>query len=341
MALALYAEGVGYYQNHVPGQDSVYETSPTMTPVFGRLICRALERMWEALGEPSTFEVVEVGGGSGALAAAAIGASEGAFAQAITWIFIEPFGGIAAAQSRRLAELKGKIRWEARLEDIEGVRGCILANEVLDNFPVRLFECQPDGPHEEWVRFGSGFEEKLESGGAPERAMAAWKVLDLGDRFEICEHIDDWCARASRTLASGYLLVIDYGDYEPDHWLRQPSGSVVTYGGGMLGTDPLIDVGERDITAHVNFTHLLEASTSRGFDALASMTQRELLDRLGIADVIADLRTSQREAEVQGDHVTSLSLLAQRSKLGALTAAGGLGDLRVFLASKDARAPNF
>jgi SAM-dependent MidA family methyltransferase len=108
----------------------------------------------------------------------------------------------------------------------------------------------------------------------------------------------------------------------------------VTYRDEGLGTDPLADPGEADITAHVNFSALARAAAAAGLVPEPLGTQREWLQALGAGQVADDLRHRQEEAQLAGDHAGMVQLLAERSRLSALSARGGLGDLLVFSARK-------
>src|SRR5260370_23676619 len=101
MRLALDHPSDGYYATRVAGHGSDYRTSPSISPWFGRLVARQLEAMWEALGTPDPFWVVEVGAGRGDLAAGAMEAA-GPMSDALHWRFAERFERVRSWQRRRL-----------------------------------------------------------------------------------------------------------------------------------------------------------------------------------------------------------------------------------------------
>lgn len=338
MQLALYHPAHGYYATRAPGPGSDYRTSPSLGPWFGRLIGRALERMWRALGAPGAFTVVEVGGGGADLASAAIEAAGGPFARALRWRFVERFGALEKRQRERLAPAALSPEWVSALAEGPPVTGCVLANEVLDNLPVHLLEVRDGKAREVYVALEGGrLAEWIGPPSSPAlaaRAAAPPAHLEDGDRFELRMGVEGWCREAAAALERGYLLLMDYGDVPPDLWRRRPAGSLVTYRQGRLGTDPLASPGECDITAHVNFSDLEAAARAAGFEPLPLRSQRDFLRCLGIDDVAAKLREAQQAAAAGGRHAEAVSLLAERGRLGALTARGGLGDLQVFLAAK-------
>ncbi|MEO7804086.1 MAG: SAM-dependent methyltransferase, partial [Actinomycetota bacterium] len=224
MTLALYEPEIGYYQTHMPGQDSDYQTSPTLTPWFGRLIARRLEQMWQQIESPDRFDVIEIGAGNAALAESAMDSLDGAFREALRWTFVEPFDPIRSAQVERMG---ADGTWVLTLEEIEPSTGCLLANEVLDNFPVRSFEIGIDTTFEIYI--GLDDDRLVE---ILEPCDVARPELEVGDRFEINDHVDDWCKRAAAAIQHGFMLVIDYGDEEPALFTRRPAGTIVTYSQG-------------------------------------------------------------------------------------------------------------
>ncbi|HEY2666282.1 MAG TPA: SAM-dependent methyltransferase [Actinomycetota bacterium] len=114
MRLALYHPSDGYYATRVPGHGSDYRTSPSIGPWFGRIVARQLEAMWEALGTPDPFWVVEVGAGRGDLAAGAMEAA-GPMSDALHWRFVERFERVRSWQRRRLGTAATSAEWAPAL----------------------------------------------------------------------------------------------------------------------------------------------------------------------------------------------------------------------------------
>jgi SAM-dependent MidA family methyltransferase len=175
--------------------------------------------MWKDLGRPDPFWVIEVGAGLGDLAAGAMEAA-GPMAGALRWRFVEQFDRVAGWQRRRLGSASGRAEWTSELGEAAPVCGCVLANEVLDAFPVHVLEIAGDGDARE-VLVGLDGDRFVETLGplstasleAASRGTAA--CLGVGSRFEVCLELEEWFAQASRALELGYLLVIDYGISSP------------------------------------------------------------------------------------------------------------------------------
>lgn len=339
MELALYDEEHGFYSDPARGPGNDFRTSPTLTPAFGRILGRALVRMWRYLREPSEFTVIEVGAGRADLAAAAIEATAPDMQSALRWDFVERFSSVREVHAERLARSNAQISWRHSLDNGPPVMGCVLANEVLDNFPVHVFEVRDGKAAEVYVDVNDDF--LIEKLGPPAsekmlEGINALRHLEEGDRFEICPALETWCADAGAALERGYLLVIDYGDTEPELWKKRPSGTVVTYERERFGSDPLRNPGGADITAHVDFTRLKSTALAAGFERSAIETQREFLNSLGFEEERDALRTASTLAQEAGDHAEYLRLLAERSRLDAIVARGGLGDHVTFLGAKRA-----
>lgn len=335
MELALYHPVHGYYADPARGPGSDYQTSPTLTPSFGTLLANLLVRMWESLDRPNPFTVLEIGGGAGGLARAAIDASAEALGDRLAWEFVEHLEALRSVQRESVSQS----RYRKALEDGPAIDGCVFANEVLDNFPVHLFEVVDGAAQEVYVTAGeSEFQEALGPVSSPELATTAGQaVITLfdGDRFEIRVGLDRWASQTFRALRRGYLVVIDYGDFEPEIHRRRPEGTLVTYQKERLDELPLVDPGAKDITAHVNFTQLVNTLGGAGFDQIEVMTQGDLLKALGADQLAASLRSDQRLAESEERNVEVLSLLAERGRLSSLVLPGTLGDHLALLCAKD------
>jgi len=344
MRLVLYHPDGGYYATRVPGSGGDYGTSPSLTPWFGRLVTRELSAMWDAVGRPDPFTVVEVGAGRADLAAAVL-ESAGHFRGALRWRFVERFGEIADLQRGRLGALAASAEWSEQLgpgPHAPAGSGCVLAHEVLDNFPVHTLEVSDgDGVLEVYVDLdGNKLIERLGPLSTPalaEPARRAARHLGRGDRFELCPELEAWCCQAARALERGYLLLVDYGGVEPEIWLDHPEGTLATHGPADVGPSPLEDPGRKDITAKVNFSAVLRAVDAAGFCPQPLVTQRTWLLSLGLAQIADEIDAAGFQAALEGWLEQAEVLQGELGLLLELGAVGGLGDLLVLRAAK--RAP--
>jgi SAM-dependent MidA family methyltransferase len=344
MRLALYHPEGGYYATRVPGSGGDYGTSPSLTPWFGRLVARELNGMWEAMGRPDRFTVVEVGAGRADLAAGVLACAGelGGLGTSLRWRFVEHFEEISQLQRRRLGALAASAEWSQQLaldpHDRAGC-GCVLAHEVLDNFPVHVLEVTESGDLcEVYVASERGrLVERLGPLSDPAlvtAAHAAASRLPPGHRLEVSVDIEGWVGEAAAAVAGGYLLIVDYGDVEPDLWLRNPRGTIVTYGPDGFGEDPLADPGLRDVTAEVNFSAVERAARRHGFEPQLYCSQRDWLASLGHGELAEGLERAADRATAEGRHTEAMALEADLSELRSLVGRLGYGDIMVFRASK-------
>ena len=343
MALALGHPASGYYTGPRarPTRGGDFLTAPELHPIFGAALARQLDEVWVRLGRPDPFTLVEYGAGSGALALAILAGlrdDRSPLAEALAYAPIE-------LNAHRLAELEERAVG-ARLAvvappgvaaDASPVTGAVLANEFLDALPVHTVEVHDGMPREVHVGVTSDgtFAEALLPPSTPAIAArldaltAAGVTLAEGQRAELCPALGEWVAEVRRALAVGIVLVIDYGApaaelYGPGH----RSGTLMTYRGHVADGSPgapYRDVGERDITAHVDTTTLQRLLSAAGFDILGDTTQAELLTGCGLEDILGRERARSTDAG---------AALLLRSAVMRLLDPRHLGGFRAVLAAR-------
>lgn len=315
MHACLYAPRGGFYASRQRGIGAHFGTSPTSHPVFGALIARQLEQMWRHLGHPAVFHVLEVGAGDGALARSIMQASQRLpppFAAALHYVAAdyEPrwtqsaghhierdnsagAGMPAGEQGAKMGIQQVKT---AGLRAFRNVIGCILSNELHDNFPVHRFAIKNGNVKEVFVTLDRGnFTEVLDEPSTP-RIAQRLAGLDLslaeGYRGEVNLAMEDWTREISRTLGRGFVLTIDYGQlaaglYAPEN----NQGTMVCYHEHAVRNDPYQDIGLQDITCHVDFTTLMRLGDEHGLATLGYVPQREFLMNLGFSECLADRKS--------------------------------------------------
>lgn len=219
----------------------------------------------------------------------------------------------------------------------------MLANEFLDALPVHLVEIHDGWPREVHVGVSAvgAFEEHLLAPSTPaitarlEDLAAAGVTFAEGQRAELCLELDGWAADVAATLSAGVVLVIDYGATAPRlYGPRYRAGTLMTYRGHAADGSPdapYRDVGERDITAHVDTTTLARLLDAAGFDVLGETTAAELLAGCGLEDLL------ERE---RNRAVDAAAVLLLRSAVMRLLDPRHLGGFRALLAGRGiARMP--
>jgi SAM-dependent MidA family methyltransferase len=293
MALALYAPGLGYYANdsrkfgQMPSSGSDFVTAPEMSPLFGQALS---VQVADALRTTGTDEVWEFGAGSGALALQLLQALGD---QVSRYTIVDLSGSLRERQRELLAGFAGKVQWVAELP--ETIRGVIVGNEVLDAMPVKLL-----------VRAGGAWHER---GVAVEGDALSWQEratdlrppVEVGGTHDYLTEIHPQAEAFIRTLADrleqGAAFFIDYGFAESEYYHPQRHmGTVMCHRGHEADTDPLSDIGLKDITAHVNFTGLALAAQEAGLPTLGYTSQARFLINCGLVPMLADAALPERIA---------------------------------------------
>ena len=280
MQLALYQPGLGYYSGGLPkigtmpegGSDFV--TAPEMSPLFGEVLA---VQVAQALEHTGTHEVWEFGAGTGALAAQLLQA----LGERVTrYTIVDLSGDLRARQQERLAPWGDKVRWlDALPEQFEGV---VVGNELLDAMPVQLLVRLDGVWHERGVGWtGSAFAwaDKPTTLRPPVEVEGEHDYLtELHAQGEAFIHT------LGAQLVRGAVLLIDYGFGESEYYHEQRHmGTLVCHYQHQVDNDPLVLVGLKDITAHVNFTGTAVAAQDAGFDVLGYTNQAHFLINCGLA----------------------------------------------------------
>ena len=287
MELALYDPEGGYYRSAEarPGRAGDFLTAPELHPIFGELLGRAIEQVWDILGRPDPFLVQEHGAGEGAMAVPLLHATSAAIHYAPVEI-----------DQRRLAVLHERLDAAGlgdRLEPSPSASfdGVVLANEVLDALPVHRLRRRDGVIRELGVDVDAGgtfVEAELPSrhDAAIDRLVAEGIELVDGQTAEVCLDLDRWVADAAGPLRRGLLLLIDYGApatelYDP---VRRREGTLRAYLRHQVSADPYRFVGRQDLTAHVDVTAVERAARAAGLERIGITTQAEALMGLGIEE---------------------------------------------------------
>jgi SAM-dependent MidA family methyltransferase len=291
MALALYTPGLGYYANdsrkfgHMPGSGSDFVTAPELSPRFGQALARQTA---QALQATATSEIWEFGAGSGALALQLLDALGPVLTR---YTIVDLSGSLQARQRALLAPHGDKVRWVSELP--AQMQGVVIGNEVLDAMPVQLLVRLGGVWHERGVALlGGDFVHA-------DQATALRPPMDVAGNHDYLTEIHPQAEAFVRTLAdrlqAGAVFLLDYGFPEHEYYHPQRSmGTVMCHRGHLTDADALQDVGEKDITAHVNFTGVALAGQEAGFQVLGYTSQARFLLNCGVLDGMEDAPLAER-----------------------------------------------
>jgi SAM-dependent MidA family methyltransferase len=301
MALCLYHPEHGYYTQgrDRTGAEGDYFTSPDLHPIFARLVARQAAEMWDMLGRPARFSWVEMGVGRGLFAQDFLSWVKSAlpdFAGALEYVAIEPGPRQCARLRERLAEkgLAGAVRSLEKLEQLSPVTGCFFSNELVDAFPVAVVTRA--GGHLREIYIAARGDELCEKLGPMSNSAIAAAVarypnpLEEGRRVEVNLMAGPWMRAVAEKLLQGFVLTVDYGDLAKYLYSAgRPQGTLLAYRRHWPSQDLFATPGQVDLTAHVNFSALIEAGNAAGLQFTGFTSQQRFLMALGEANEFADL----------------------------------------------------
>ena len=340
MRECLYHPAYGYYSRASSVRFGDYYTSVDVHPIFGRLLARQLAGMWELLGSPSSFVVVEAGAGVGHLACHILDFAARAlpaFYATLNYVAAERSPARRVEHARRLAAHASAGRFSSAAEIPQEIpAGCIFSNELLDALPTHRVVIEGGVLREVFVGIeGKHFAEILREPSTPrleEYFREQGITLTDGQQAEACLEACQWIENAGRALERGFILTIDYG--HEAHALydeRHNRGTVLAYREHKV-TENLLDApGMQDLTSHVNFTAVDLWGRRAGLHRTGIVTQSQFLVALGRANEFGDLYEPEQ---------TEIDKLRARLLLKNLIHPEGLGEkFQVLIQHKGIVAP--
>lgn len=338
MEQALYHPQWGYYTSPITkiGRAGDYYTAPAVSPLFGAMLARQLYQMWDESDRPAHWIVAEFGPGTGILArdiAAALRREHPDLYANLDYFLIDISPALKEVQQQTLVvgepDASDKFHWVDKLAEIgQGyiANGCVLANELVDAFPVHLVRQSADELQEMYVSLSSGEAESaftLVPGPLSTPQLAEYfrsqnVQLEKDQQAEVNLQAREWLEDVAAHLQRGYLLTIDYGATSEE--LYAPfrfNGTLRCFHKHMLIDNPLINIGRQDITAHVNFSTLATWGEHLGLRKRELTTQPRYLLNLGILDIL----------KKQPDYTQNQEFAKITSAIKQLVIPDGMGDI--------------
>ena len=291
MEIVLYAPSLGYYVAGARkfGAAGDFVTGPELSPLYGAAMARQIAAIFSA---SAPREVVELGAGSGALAASLLHAPD---ASPSRYRILEVSPQLRETQRATIAArapaMLDRVEWIERLPP--SVDGAVIMNEVLDAIAPRLIERR----NGQWLERGVALH-----GGAlawDARALDDARVVALArERFpaegdyasEVNPAAEALVTTIGRRIASGALLAVDYGFPRHEYYHPQrTAGTLVGHYRHRVHVDPFLWPGLSDLTSHVDFTAMAEAGARAGLHVGGFATQASFLLGCGILDQLHDV----------------------------------------------------
>ncbi|MFV5699106.1 class I SAM-dependent methyltransferase [Flavobacterium sp. ZT3R17] len=286
MEIALYYPELGYYnsaQNKI-GADGDFYTSANLTAAFGAMIAHQIEEMWQNL-EKKPFKIVEYGAGTGLMCHDILDYLRNNIPlyEDLTYCIIEKSARMQEIQKKHLHE---KVNWYNTIKDIPEINGCVLSNELIDNFSVHQVIME-EQLKEVFVDYKEDFTEILKP--AKKELIDYLTALNVklpeGFRTEINLEALSWIKEVSQSLQKGYVITIDYGSLSSELYNnRRSCGTLLCYYKHKKNDNPYQFIGQQDITTHINFSAISHWGSQFGMDCCGIVDQAQFLLSLGIKE---------------------------------------------------------
>ncbi len=268
MQMALYEPGLGYYGSTSQkfGAQGDFVTAPELSSLFVACLSNQVLEVLDALSGGS---VLEIGGGSGVLAAHMLLMLEQKGCLPENYLLLELSASLRARQKEtidRLApHLQDRVHWLESLPE-PGFKGVVIANEVLDAMPVQCFRIQNDQVFDRRVGLdGEGFTWLAESADSALEHQVK-KLFPEGMPSgtydsEWNSWLSPWIAAQAEMLEQGVVLLVDYGYARAEYYHpERVQGTLICHYRHRVHDAPFYLPGLQDITASVDFTAVAEAA---------------------------------------------------------------------------------
>ncbi len=331
MELAVGHPEHGYYVSGElrTGFTGDFLTAPETDPIFGQTLARQMVECWERLGKPAGFTIREDGAGRGMLAAHILSEIHHLNPELFATMRYELADISATRIEDALAFLNEHgFGQQAQLSSGEPIEGVLLANELLDAFPIHRLIREGGEIREIYTTWQDDWFHDV-TGPLSDPALVdllSGVELAEGQRAEVSPAATEWAATIGTQIARGYAILIDYGYPAAELYSAQRfEGTLRAYSRHDVTDDPYQLVGNQDLTAHVNFTAISQAAQSGGMAELGLTTQQFFLAGLGIEQVLLEMQET----------VDAQSYIVARHALMHLIDPRGLGRFRVLVLGKN------
>ena len=344
MDLVLYDSQFGYYGSGKVqiGSQGDFFTSASLGKDFGELLAKQFVQMWELLGNPHPFMLVEMGAGQGLIAADILDYLQNQHQnlfQSLEYIIIEQAPVLIQQQQKLLQPWREQgvnLSWRSWSEiPINSIVGCCFSNELVDAFPVHRVVINPGKLQEIYLTYSETKLVEIFGELSTPKLTEYFQLIGVdltseaypdGYCTEVNLAITPWLERVSQCLQRGYLLTIDYGYNAQRYYSPQRrQGTLQCYYQHRHHDNPYINLGEQDLTAHVDFTALERQGERCGLRKVGCTHQALFLMSLGLGDRLQQLSNPVTAKLDLGQ------LLRRRDALHQLIDPSGLGKFMVLV----------
>ena len=313
MKAALYDPTDGYYcragQNKW-GREGDYRTSPERSSLFAATFARYFARLYDDLGRPSQWTIVEVGAGEGHFAGGVLQTLQQSFPQvfsATSYVIDEVGSNSRSLTQERLQPFSDRVGFK-RLEDVEINPGVVFSNELLDAFPVHRVMLRDGKLQEFYVNVDE--DERFEWSLGEARPDYSQRLLDYFEQFgvqpgegqvvEVSFEIEEWLRKIAARLRAGFVVTVDYGADAEDLYspMAGADGTLRGFHRHRFVDDLLARPGEQDLTTTVNWSFVRYVGARLGLEVVEFERQDKFLLAAGLLEQLAvEARQCEGEAE--------------------------------------------
>lgn len=311
MDFCLYDPEQGYYttKEHIFGPQGDYYTSPYTHRVFGYCLADAMVHYFQLLARPGPFHLVELGVGEGFLGRHILTRLQDAHPEIFEEVMYCPV--------------------EVGEDPPDGIQGVVFSNEFFDALPVHRVRARGSEIREIHVLVDekiSELEGEVTDPRILEYMKTGFREWKDDHEYEVNLRMIEVMEDLDRRIDSAFVLTVDYGyDWEEYQAIDRPQGTLLCYRRHQVVTDPYVNLGRQDITAHVNFEVMTQTSERLGWENEPLTTQRHFLHKWG-------LEKHLEQEEAQG--ILNPERLEERLGLKSLLMPGGISDTMKVLVQK-------
>lgn len=344
MDLVLSHPQYGYYaagESQI-GVSGDFFTAASLGKDFGELLAIQFAEIWEIMGKPEPFTLLEIGAGTGAMAVDILQYLAEHYSDLFSvtnYTIIEQSKSLRERQKQeqeKSAVALPNLSWQSwdEIPD-DTLVGCLFSNELIDAFPVHIVTVSDNKLKEIYVTFTDGKFTEITGEISTAKIAEYFELISInfpsfdypdGYRTEVNLSALKWLETVASKLKRGYLLTIDYGYPAAKYYHPQRhQGTLQCYYQHRRHYNPYINLGVQDITAHVNFTALTRYGEKLGLEKLGFTPQGMFLMALGLGDRLSDLSSGKYNLQ---------QILQRRDSLHQLIDPSGLGGFGVLVQTK-------
>ncbi len=308
MRMALYDEREGYYcrdDRQKWGRAGDYRTSPERSSLFAATFARYFARLYEQLGSPREWTIVEVGAGDGRFASGVLETLQESFPSVLsaTRYLVDEAGSYSRSLAReRLEPFLDRVEFRA-LDDVEVDPGLVFTNELLDAFPVHRVIMHGSQFQEFYVTVGADGDFHWTVGTPSTPRLADYFAqcgiqLADGGLAEVNLEIEEWLRKVSSKIHAGYLITVDYGASAEDLYrsAAPAQGTLRSFHQHRIVEDVLAQPGEHDLTTTVDWSFVKRIGERLGFELIEFDRQDKFLLAAGLLNQ-CEVETQRSEGE--------------------------------------------